>query len=274
MPPNGPQRIHFISGLPRSGSTLLAALLKQNPRFQAHMSGPMAGIFDALLGNMSRSNEFSVFISDAQRQRILRGVFSSFYADCEREIVFDTSRAWCGRLTALKTLFPDVKIIVCVRDISWIIDSFERLIRKNAFQPSSIFNFATNGTVYTRANGLSAPDGMVGRAYDLIKEAFYGEDAQHLLLLQYETLVSAPERALAALYDFIGEPGFAHDFEHIEFDAQAFDDRTGTPGLHHVRSQLRAAERRTILPPDLFRRFQKQSFWREPELNPRDVKIV
>jgi sulfotransferase len=25
--------IHFISGLPRSGSTLLAAILRQNPRF-------------------------------------------------------------------------------------------------------------------------------------------------------------------------------------------------------------------------------------------------
>jgi sulfotransferase len=33
--------IHFISGLPRSGSTLLAALLRQNPRFEAGMSGPL-----------------------------------------------------------------------------------------------------------------------------------------------------------------------------------------------------------------------------------------
>jgi sulfotransferase len=29
--------IHFISGLPRSGSTLL----RQNPRFEAGMSGPL-----------------------------------------------------------------------------------------------------------------------------------------------------------------------------------------------------------------------------------------
>ncbi|EUA91313.1 sulfotransferase [Mycobacterium ulcerans] len=45
--------IHFISGLPRSGSTLLAALLRQNPRFQAGMSGPLAGLFGALLDEMS-----------------------------------------------------------------------------------------------------------------------------------------------------------------------------------------------------------------------------
>ena len=62
--------IHFISGLPRSGSTLLAALLRQNPRFQAGMSGPLAGMFGALLSEMSARNEFSIFIDDAKRERI------------------------------------------------------------------------------------------------------------------------------------------------------------------------------------------------------------
>jgi hypothetical protein len=39
-------RLHFISGLPRSGSTLLAALLRQNPRFSAGMSSPVYALFD------------------------------------------------------------------------------------------------------------------------------------------------------------------------------------------------------------------------------------
>jgi len=74
--------IHFISGLPRSGSTLLAALLRQNPRFEAGMTGPLAGLFGALLDKMSGRNEFSVFIDDTKRERILRGLFDNFYADC------------------------------------------------------------------------------------------------------------------------------------------------------------------------------------------------
>ena len=36
-------RLHFISGLPRSGSTLLAGLLRQNPRFSAAMPGTVWG---------------------------------------------------------------------------------------------------------------------------------------------------------------------------------------------------------------------------------------
>jgi sulfotransferase len=59
--------IHFISGLPRSGSTLLAALLRQNPRFEAGMTGPLSGLFGALLDKMSGRNEFSVFIDDTKR---------------------------------------------------------------------------------------------------------------------------------------------------------------------------------------------------------------
>src|SRR5699024_6041458 len=78
---------HFTSGLPRSRSTLLAALLLQNPRFSAGMSGPLAGLFGALLGEMSARNEFAVFIDDAKRERILRGLFDSFYADCAADVV-------------------------------------------------------------------------------------------------------------------------------------------------------------------------------------------
>ena len=66
--------VHFISGLPRSGSTLLAALLRQNPRFHAHMSSPLAGMVDAMLGEMSDRSRYSAVITDEQRRRGLRGL--------------------------------------------------------------------------------------------------------------------------------------------------------------------------------------------------------
>ena len=268
------RRFHFISGLPRSGSTLLAALLKQNPRFHAGMSGPVAGLLGSLLGEMSGRNEFSVFIDDAQRQRVLRGVLDNYYADVSAAVVFDTSRAWCARLRVLKTLVPEARVIACVRHMPWIIDSLERLIRRNAFQPSSIFNYTPGGTVYSRAEGLASGEGMVGYAYNALKEAFFGEDTGNLMLLQYETLVGDPARALAAIYDFIDEPAFAHDFTHIDYDATAFDRKAGTPGLHTVRPTVGAIERETILPPDVFRRFENDAFWRDVALNKRRVRIV
>ena len=58
--------IHFISGLPRSGSTLLAGILRQNPRFHAAMTGPVGSMYMALESAMSRRNETAVFIDETK----------------------------------------------------------------------------------------------------------------------------------------------------------------------------------------------------------------
>ena len=266
--------IHFISGLPRSGSTLLAALLRQNPRFEAGMSGPLAGLFGALLGEMSARNEFSVFIDDTKRERILRGLFDSFYGDCTAEVIFDTSRGWCGKMPAIARLFPDAKVIACVRELSWVVDSIERLVQRNVFSPSSIFNYSAGGTVYTRASVLVAPEGMVGAPYDALKQACYGAQRDRLLLVQYETLTSDPAKTMNAIYAFLGEPVFDHDFDHVDYDVTEFDERAGTPGLHTVRGTVKADPRETLLPPDLFKRFRNDAFWRDPERIPAGLQVV
>lgn len=235
----------------------------------------MGGIFNTLLGEMSGRNEYSVFITDTQRKRILEGAFESYYGEeYPAELIFDTNRIWCAKMRPLKELFPTSKVIACVRHMPWIIDSIEQLARKNAFQPSSIFNYLPGGTVYSRADAVAGGDGMVGFAYNALKEAFHGDDTANLMLVQYETLVANPAAALAAIYDFIGEPSHAHDFGHVSYDAEAFDQRAGTPGLHHVRAEISVRERRTILPPDLFLRFENDAFWRDPALNLRGVRIV
>ena len=266
--------IHFISGLPRSGSTLLAALLRQNPRFEAGMSGPLAGLFGALLGEMSARNEFSVFLDDAKRQRILHGLFDNFYAECTAEVIFDTNRAWCARMPAVARLFPDAKVIACVRELSWVVDSIERLVQGNVFSPSSIFNYSAGGTVYTRAQQVVAPEGMVGAPYDALKQACYGAQRDRLLLVQYETLTTDPAKAMQAIYTFLGEPVFEHDFGHVDYDVTEFDERAGTPGLHTVRPTVKAEPRDTLLPPDLFNRFIRDAFWRDPERIPAGLQVV
>jgi sulfotransferase len=239
------------------------------------MSGPVAGMFNSLLGEMSARNEYAVFISDEQKKRILHGVVENYYGpECQQELIFDTNRTWCARMPLLNMLFPDSKVIACVRDVSWIVDSVERLIHRNALSPSSIFNYQPGGNVYSRADGIANGEGMVGFSYNALKEAFYGEHAKKLLVVQYETLVSDPKRVLDAIYAFTGELPYAHNFENVEYDAEEFDIRAGTPGLHVVRKKVEAFARPTVLPPDVFHRFAHDAFWRNPQLNPHDVQVI
>lgn len=267
--------IHFISGLPRSGSTLLAGILRQNPRIHAGMSSPVGGLFNALLMHMSQQNEFALFITQEQRRDILAGLFRSYYRDIQAtKLVIDTSRLWCSKMPALAALFPEAKVIACVRHIPWVVDSVERLIRRNKFEPSKIFNFEPGGTVYSRANALVEMNGLVGYAFNALKEAYYGEHADRLMLLTYDTLTRAPVRAMAAVYDFIGASPFAHDFDNVDYAEEEFDARLGTPGLHRIAAKVQHVERQTVLPPDLFRRFENDSFWADGKLNLRGVRVV
>jgi sulfotransferase len=267
--------IHFISGLPRSGSTLLAGILKQNPRFHAGMSSPMASLFMAMQAAMSRRNETAVFIDEAQKREILRGLFLNYYhAIHPEQLVFDTNRAWCSKLPTMVQLFPDAKVVCCVRHIGWIMDSIERIIRANPFELSGIFGFEASNTVYTRIGRLATSDGMVGFALDALREAFFGEHADRLILIDYEALTKRPKTTLRRLYDFIGEETYRHDFDNVQYSASEFDIMLGTPNLHTVRHKVEWVERKTVLPPEVFRRFANDAFWTTPANNIHKVPVI
>ena len=256
---------HFISGLPRSGSTLLAALLHQNPDISAGISSPVGGLFHATHNAMGAWNETSVMLDDAQRQRILKGLFDSYYADRQdRPLILDTNRAWCARLPAIKRLFPDAKVICCVRSVAWIMDSIERLIAEHPFRESRLWNTdAERSNIFTRVEALSQNDRFVGYAWSALKEAVYGEHASSLLLVDYDLLAAAPAKVMDLIYDFLAAPRFAHDFDNVVFDEPAFDQNLGLPGLHKVRAKVELQARRSLLPPDLFQRLDDLSFWRD-----------
>jgi sulfotransferase len=276
MPDSSPRKFHFISGLPRAGTTLLAAILNQNPRFRAGMTSPLADIMGVVMAEASSKNDFSFDVSDEQRVALLRGLIENFYSvEAGPAVVFDTSRLWCSRMRLLDTLFPGVKVIACVRQLAWVLDSMERLVQKQPVSVSKIFRFDTNTTVYSRVEALTDPRGMVGFAYQATKEAFYGPYAKnHLLMLTYESLVRDPASALRAVYQFLGEPWYEHDFDHIDYNADEFDARVGMPGLHSVRPKVELVERQPILPREIFGRFANEAFWMDPKNNVHQVPIV
>jgi sulfotransferase len=257
-------QFHFISGLPRCGSTLLAAILRQNPAIHASMSSPVGGIFSAMQKAISGSNEAAMFLSDRQRARLLRGIFDTAYEFVPDMTVFDTNRVWPAKLPVLTRLFPDAKVICCVRRPAWIVDSIERLIRSNPMELSGIFGFEPGGTVFSRVQGLMSPTGLVGFALDALREGYYSPLATgRMWLVEYEALAKHPGPTIAAIYDWLGLPRFAHDFANIEQipGAQAFDRKLGTPRLHAVKPRVEWRERESVLPPALFKSLPAP-FWR------------
>jgi len=255
-------KIHFISGLPRSGSTLLAAILKQNPRFVSGMTSPVSTLFRAIEDATSTRIETSIFITDEQKKLFLKGLFSTYYQSYEDKVIFDTSRMWCARTSLIAKLFPDSKMICCVRELSWIMDSFERIYRANEHKPSGIYGYDTGGTVYSRSVGIASSNGVVGYALDALKEAYYSEHTKNLFIIDYDNLCKNPKKIIDSLYTFLEEEQFQHDFNNVEYSAGEFDKQLGAEGLHDVKNKVEWKSRKTILPPDLFDRYKNDNFWK------------
>ena len=255
--------IHFISGLPRSGSTLLAAILRQNPRFHAGMSSSLLPLFTAAMNVMA--GEGYTLIPAERRANVLRGLFASWTADLPPgTTLFDTNRMWTARLPALLSIFSAAKLICTVRSVAAIMDSIERLARVNPTIPSFLFSDDERANIYTRTEALSQRNRLVGASWSALKEAFYGPDADHLLVIDYDYLARAPHKVISLVYEFLGEPPFEHDFDTIHYDEPEFDDALRMPGLHKVRPRVSFVPRASVLPRDLFDRFSAQSFWADP----------
>jgi sulfotransferase len=257
----------FISGLPRSGSTLLSAILRQNPEFYADISSPVQSLVGATI-NVITASESNHLINEDRRKSFLRALFNAYYDAVEPPTVFDTSRGWTAKTSLLKLLFPQTKIICCVRDLFWILDSFERIAAKNTLWNASLTDDEARQTVTTRCDALMdvKKEGQVVKPYYFLEEGML-LNPDMILLVEYEALCKKPESVMRELYDFIGKPYFDHDFRNVEYDNEVYDKALNMKSLHTVRREVSWIERPSILPKSVWEKYSGKEFWRVPEVD-------
>lgn len=257
---NNTKTYHFITGLPRSGSTLLSAILKQNPRFHTSITDPLATMVKGVIETSQDGPGIKTIVTVDKRKNTVKGLIDGFYADVSNPVIFNTNRAWTLLTPQLKELYPKSKLIVCVRDINWVLDSFERAHRKNPMSTNTVTG-GLGGTVYSRTEMLMDEKGIVGFPYIGIKQAITSEEKNMLMLLEYDHLTKNPDQALRSIYQFIGETWFPHDFDNVESSWDDYDSEIGIK-LHRVRKKVEYVSRNYILPPDILQKYAKMEVWR------------
>lgn len=257
------QKTHyFISGLPRSGSTLLSAILRQNPDFYADISSPVSGMLSSMIGHLS-ATENSPNIDAAQRTAVLKGIVEGYYSSIDRPVIFDSSRGWTQHTSLLKTLYPETKIICCVRDIVWILDSFEKHANANPLYMNQLIDEEAVHCVTTRADWLMdvQKGGTVIKPWYWLKEGLLA-NPDMILLVEYDQLTRYPEQTMQRVYDFVGEPVYKHDFDCVEYSNEPFDLGISAPGLHTVMKKVVHEPRPTVLPEETVKKYSGLEFWR------------
>ena len=256
------QKYHFISGLPRSGSTLLTAILKQNPRFYSYISDPLHDYARNILTTTHASVGMEAAVPLEKRKDLIRGLFETFYKD-KPEVCFNTNRAWTAQTAMVKDLYPGSKMIVCVRDIPWILDSFEQLNAKNPYTIKALYHHRDLPTVHERTHQLMAVEGgYVHGPLSCLSQAVYSNDRDMLCVVDYDALAKHPKETMQTIDQFLGEPWFEHDFNNVEDSYDEFDNQANIAGLHKVKKRVEYRQRKPILPVDLWQTYQRNSFWK------------
>jgi sulfotransferase len=263
----------FVSGLPRSGSTLLLNILGQNPKF--HVTGT-SGLIDLVQAVKTRVWELPAMkamgdgLIDQKVSQTVRGLMEGFYSDVPADkIVIDKSRGWEGCLELLKEALGCEPLIICtVRDIREILASFEKLHRKTiSSRPhpdEKATPFRAKTTEGRCANLLMVEGGVVGVPITAIKDAVQRGWRKNMLFVDYENLTRNPSAALATLYDFLGEPKFQHDFDNVQQITKEDDLIHIYKGLHDIRPKVEMsnADWKTILPKALTDSYAAEAkFW-------------
>ena len=253
---------YFITGLPRSGTTLLSSVLNQNPDIYASISGPLARFVRTIIQESSSQGGYKHQCPVETRKNILYGIFDNYYQSKSQSIIFDTNRGWTLFLPLLKDLFPYTKVILCVRDIAWILDSFENLIRKNPYTLTNMFSYEENLNVYTRCDTLMHPHRTIGFAYTGVKHVITSHEKTMLYILDYEKFCRFPDLTMREIYNFIDKPYFNHDYNHVDSSYDVFDEDVNLPGLHTTRKKLEWIERDMIIPPDIQHKYSNMEIWK------------
>ena len=207
-------KLNVITGLPRSGSTLLCNILNQNPAFHATSTSTLPQYVGTCINIWSSSFEIKGDLAQdraATEKRLensLRGFCLSWHADHQGQTVFDKSRGWAHNLLALRQVFPESKVLVTIRDLRNIFASVEKQHRKYPLFDSA--NGSIEKTIYSRADNMFAPKGLIGGPLEGVQDIMRRKlDA---LFIKFEQLAKFPEQVMREVYQYLAT--FQVEFFH------------------------------------------------------------
>lgn len=265
------KKYFFYSGLPRAGSTLVGALLNQHPDVYCSALSPVLEcMYYTEQYFLKKSEQYNAFKRPHAVTNVVRNVPESYYADIDKNIIIDKSRAWPNNIDRIKKyITPDPKIICMVRDIPSILASFINLIDKNKNEGTNFIDawLLENGyklTTENRCMYLMQPIGIVNQSIWSFMQAFEKNEQKHLHIVEYEDLMREPDLVMQNILRYIGADKFNFDYSHISNPVQEDDTIYNLEGMHTVRIKLEHQKLNTkeIIGQKLIDKYSGLEFWR------------
>ncbi len=268
------KNLYFLSGLPRSGNTLLSALLNQNPEIYV---SPISPLFEDLL-TLEKLWAKDIYTSNFELNTTsgLKRFAEGFYENIEKPIILDRNKEWGSKesiYTMYKYLTEKPKIVYTVRDIPSILASFMSIVKDDgnnfideSIRKEKINPYGNQETVDVRCDWLM--NNQVGYCLSNLTQLL--KIKVPVCLIEYDDLVQEPQMQLAKIYDFLEIKGFDHSFDNVVKLEEENLALAGLPAnLHDVRGQVQKTSRpaSVVLTKNVMQKYSNLEFWRNNENN-------
>lgn len=237
-----------LTSLPRSGSTLLLYILNQNPIFEI---GP-----DSEIGNFLCHNKNFIQDNIHHFQLPHEKVDECFSEFCRKgteawinqishpdKIFVDKSRHWLKDLDYFFHLFPNNKIIITLRDLRGIVNSFEKIHNESLYVDRERFHQDLNVSVqFNRITSIFDLFYVREGLFSLKELIDIPKKFKHQIkICRYEDLIFNPHKSLSEIYDFLELPQFEHDFDSIK-QGDYYDNPYQPYGNHKIKESIKFKE--------------------------------
>jgi len=240
---------HFMAGLPRSGSTVLSALLNQHPDLYASPQTDLLDLLFTLETRIPNLQSFQAGLLFSSYDNVIKNLADNFYDPISKPVVVDKNRGW-GTPYNWDNLSPYLnangKVILTMRPILEVLASFIKAANKTEVETGNtpyldpelwVSNYRAKSDA--QVNYLMMPNGEIDRAIysiaNLLKN--YGD---RVYLVWFDDLLDSPQHTLNGIYDFLDLPRFVNNFDNIQ-EVDAHNDLAGygVSGLHDINKQLK-----------------------------------
>ena len=242
-----------LSGLPRTGSTLLSALLCQNPLIHAEGNSAVCQLMwdmqqsciTTAKEQLNASNKISLM------NDLISEIPKIYYKNnkSSEKIIIDKCRSWTisANVDMLKRYIGHYyKIIILERSVTDIIKSFAKL-----YQNNNVGNIDESLSRLLIPNSEPIMRSISGINWAKKQQQLQQARDKHFLFINYDELVSDPKATLAKIYDFCKWEPFEHDFSNVVCKYPEDDKVYNLRGQHKIRKVVEKKENNYILPKDI-----------------------
>jgi sulfotransferase len=235
---------YFMGGLPRSGSTLLTAILNQHPKVYASPSSNLLDMYFALHHGIYDSESYKMGLRQKECDNTLQSLGNLFYSNIKKPVIIDKNRHWGtpGNIPAQQMFNKNPKTIFILRPILEVLSSFVKLAEKN---PSNYIDHAIANEDFfvkyyrevndVRCEWLMKPENSIGRSLLAIGSSL--KNPKNNLFIWYADLITNPQMVLNKIHQFIGVNSFEYNFENIK-QLDKHIDYEGIKDLHTIQSKI------------------------------------